>query len=200
MDIRRGVRIATLLSVVLLAFFVMGRWMGSYDALKPLDWSQNYAASLWQPLQDQRLQLGDLAPAAGEGRLWLISADDQPLLVSRHHLRSDGQSWRLQAVVGLELAQLDSLVQAQAWQPGMRDLPLDAALGMPLAQQPILRLSMIPEQPVELRYVQGSWGNPDMRLELGEGDQAWVYAKQGLVVAVSGEDAHSMMFGLREEP
>ncbi|MFZ2289785.1 MAG: hypothetical protein WAV92_08965 [Halopseudomonas yangmingensis] len=200
MDIRRGVRIATLLSVVLLAFFVMGRWMGSYDALKPLDWSQNYADSLWQPLQDQRLQLGDLAPAAGEGRLWLISADDQPLLVSRHHLRSDGQSWRLQAVVGLELAQLDSLVQAQAWQPGMRDLPLDAALGMPLAQQPILRLSMIPEQPVELRYVQGSWGNPDMRLELGEGDQAWVYAKQGLVVAVSGEDAHSMMFGLREEP
>lgn len=200
MDIRRGVRIATLLSVVLLAFFVMGRWMGSYDALKPLDWSQNYADSLWQPLQDQRLQLGDLAPAAGEGRLWLISADDQPLLVSRHQLRSDGQSWRLQAVVGLELAQLDSLVQAQAWQPGMRDLPLDAALGMPLAQQPILRLSMIPEQPVELRYVQGSWGNPDMRLELGEGDQAWVYAKQGLVVAVSGEDAHSMMFGLREEP
>lgn len=200
MDIRRGVRIATLLSVVLLAFFVMGRWMGSYDALKPLDWSQNYADSLWQPLQDQRLQLGDLAPAAGEGRLWLISADDQPLLVSRHHLRSDGQSWRLQAVVGLELAQLDSLVQAQAWQPGMRDLPLDAALGMPLAQQPILRLSMIPEQPVDLRYVQGSWGNPDMRLELGEGDQAWVYAKQGLVVAVSGEDAHSMMFGLREEP
>lgn len=200
MDIRRGVRIATLLSVVLLAFFVMGRWMGSYDALKPLDWSQNYADSLWQPLQDQRLQLGDLAPAAGEGRLWLISADDQPLLVSRHHLRSDGQSWRLQAVVGLELAQLDSLVQAQAWQPGMRDLPLDAALGMPLAQQPILRLSMIPEQPVELRYVQGSWGNPDMRLELGEGDQAWVYARQGLVVAVSGEDAHSMMFGLREEP
>ena len=200
MDIRRGVRIATLLSVVLLAFFVMGRWMGSYDALKPLDWSQNYADSLWQPLQDQRLQLGDLAPAAGEGRLWLISADDQPLLVSRHHLRSDGQSWRLQAVVGLELAQLDSLVQAQAWQPGMRDLPLDAALGMPLAQQPILRLSMIPEQPVELRYVQGSWGNPDMRLELGEGDQAWVYAKQGLVVAASGEDAHSMMFGLREEP
>lgn len=91
-------------------------------------------------------------------------------------------------------------MQAQAWQPGMRDLPLDAALGMPLAQQPILRLSMIPEQPVELRYVQGSWGNPDMRLELGEGDQAWVYAKQGLVVAVSGEDAHSMMFGLREEP
>ncbi len=196
MDTRMRVRIATILSAVVLSFFALGYWMGGEDTAEPLAWQERFNDTLWVPLKERRLELGTLERTLGEGWLWLISADGQPLLVSRYGLQSDGQAWRVQAVVELNAEQLDSLVQAQAWQPGQHDQPLSPAVGEALAAQAISRLSLIPAEAVDVEQIQATFGNPDMRLEVAEGE-AWVYPKAGVVIAVTGEQAHSVMYGLQ---
>lgn len=194
---------ATLLSVIVIGFFMLGSWWNDRDsnpaAADPLAWQAEYQDSLWGPLQRDNLTLGGIDAVLGLGNLWMISADDQPALVSRYSLQSDGQSWRLQAVISLSQEQMDSLVVAQAWEAGMRDQAVSQAVGLALGGQPVQRMSMIPAEPVPNERIIATFGNADMRMDVDEeaGDQAWVYGRAGAVVAVTGEQAHSIMFGLR---
>jgi len=196
---QQGVRLATLLSVVILAFFAFGFWMSKPQQAEPMQWRAAYEDSLWTPLQRQQLTLGDASAALGHGTLWMISSEGKPLLVSRYTLESDGLSWRAQAVLKLTDQQRDSLVQAQAWEPGLPDQPINSSVADALKDQPVLRLSLIPSEPLALSDIQGTIGNPDLRLPVSEGEEAWVYPKIGAVVAVGEEQAHSIMFGLRDE-
>lgn len=196
---QQGVRLATLLSVVILAFFAFGFWLSKPQQGEPMQWRTTYEDNLWTPLQRQQLTLGDASEALGHGTLWMISADGEPLLVSRYTLESDELSWRAQAVLKLTPQQRDSLVQAQAWEPGLPDQPINSAVAESLKDQPVLRLSLIPSEPLSLADIQGTIGNPDLRLPVSEGEEAWVYPKIGAVVAVGEEQAHSIMFGLRDD-
>jgi hypothetical protein len=195
---RQGVQLATLLSVVVLAFFAFGFWLSKPQQAEPMAWRSAYQDSLWGPLQAQQLTLGQTSKVLGQGSLWMISSEGQPLLVSRYTLESDDMSWRVQAVLGLSRQQTDSLVKAQAWQPGRQDQPIDGSIAAALGDEEVLRLSLIPSEPLELERIQGTFGNPDLRLPVSEGE-AWVYPKAGAVVAVAEQQAHSIMFGLRDE-
>ena len=172
---QQGVRIATLLSVVILAFFAFGFWLSKPQQGDAMQWRTDYEKSLWAPLQREQLTLGDASEALGHGTLWMISSEGKPLLVSRYTLESDDLSWRVQAVLKLTPV-------------------ADALKG-----QPVLRLSLIPSEPLALSDVQSTMGNPDLRLPVSEGEEAWVYPKIGAVVAVGEEQAHSIMFGLRND-
>lgn len=196
---QQGVRLATLLSVVILAFFAFGFWLSKPQQGDAMQWRTTYEENLWAPLQRQQLTLGDASEALGHGTLWMISSDGEPLLVSRYTLDSDGLSWRAQAVLKLTPQQRDSLVQAQAWEPGVPDQPINSSVAESLKDQPVLRLSLIPSEPLALSDVQSTMGNPDLRLPVSEGEEAWVYPKIGAVVAVGEEQAHSIMFGLRDD-
>ncbi len=195
---RQGVRLATLFTVVILAFYAFGYWQSRPEAPEPMQWLERYQANLLTPLHEQQLTLGDASDALGHGTLWMISSEGQPLLVSRYTMESDDLSWRVQAVIGLTPEQTESLVQAQAWQPDLPDQPINSAVGDALKDRKVVRLSLIPNEPMSLAQVQGTFGNPDLRLPVSEGE-AWVYPKVGVVVAVGEEQAHSIMFGLREE-
>ncbi|OWL88034.1 hypothetical protein [Halopseudomonas aestusnigri] len=194
---RQGVRLATLFTVVILAFYAFGYWQSRPAAPEPMAWYGQYQDTLLKPLQAQRLTLADAGAALGHGTLWMISAEGKPLLVSRHTMESDDLSWRVQAVIGLTPEQTESLVQAQAWQPELPDQPISSAVGDALKDRQVVRLSLIPNEPMSLAQVQGTFGNPDLRLPVSEGE-AWVYPKEGAVVAVGEEQAHSIMFGLRD--
>ncbi len=196
MNTRMVFRIGSLLGVVALSFFALGQWMISQKEPSPLAWYAEYQASLWQPLQAHELTLGEVAEVLPEGSLWLISADGEPRLASRYSIASDGQQWHIQAVIELDQQQTASLVQAQGWLPNRPDQPVNPAIAESLAAHQIERISMIPDEPVELRYIEGTFGPVEVRLaSVGE---VLVYARQGVIVAVSDELATSIMFGVRD--
>lgn len=198
---RMGLPIGTLLAVGLLVWLALDGW-GEQDQQPqegtPLTWKQQYQASLLQPLQDRLLTLADVGRTLDEGRLWMISADGEPKLVSRHALESDGQRWQVQAVIGLDQQQTASLVEAQAWQPDRVDQPVSPSVGTALAQYPVERLSLIPEQPLNLATISATFGPADWQMPV-EAGEAWIYVREGVAVSVSGEEAYSIMFGLRPE-
>ncbi|MEH6567148.1 MAG: hypothetical protein V7756_17630 [Halopseudomonas sp.] len=197
---QQGVRLATLLSVLILGFFAFGFWLSKPQQGEPMQWRAAYEESLWKPLQRQQLTLADASAALGHGTLWMISSEGQPLLVSRYTLESDDLSWRAQAVLKLTPQQRDSLVAAQAWEPGLPDQPINSSVADALQDQPVLRMSLIPSEPLPLSDVQNTLGNPELRMPVGEeGEEAWVYPRSGAVVAVDAEQAYSIMFGLRED-
>ncbi|WP_185267593.1 hypothetical protein [Halopseudomonas xiamenensis] len=199
MNARMGVRIGTLVAVVLLSLLALDQWRAEQEQHgQPLAWKQQYQASLWTPVRERVLTLAEVGRILGEGSLWMISADGEPRLVSRHPLDSDGQRWRVQAVIGLDQQQTDSLVEAQAWQPDMPDQAVSPAVGAALAQYPVERLSLLPEKPLRLRDIEATFGPAELRMPVEVGE-AWIYAREGVVVAVSDGQAHSIMFGLRED-
>lgn len=189
--------LGTLLGVMVLCAFVFSDWLAKPEEPQQLAWKAHYQKSLWTPLQQRSLTLAEVGRALGNGDLWMISADGEPRLVSRHAVESDGRQWRAQAVIALDMQQTDTLVKAQAWQPGSPDQRVTPAMGAALAGYPVERISMTPDQPLELRYIQNTFGPADVRMPVSQGE-AWIYAREGVVVAVTAEQAHSIMFGLRD--
>lgn len=198
MQMRLRPGMATLFSVVIIAFFALGSWALKQGDPKPLAWQATYQDSLWLPLKEGRLTLAGVDATLGLGSLWMISADGEPLLVSRYPLSSDDLNWRAQAVIDLNPQQMESLIKAQAWQVDMRDQAVSPAVAAALSGQPVLRMSMIPAEPVEIERITATFGSPDVKLDVREGNQAWVYGRAGMVVAVAEEQAHSIMFGLKD--
>lgn len=198
MNARMGLRIGTLLAVVLLTLIALDRWRAHEEATQPMDWKPQYQSSLWTPMREGSLTLAQVGRVLGEGSLWMISADGEPRLVSRHPLDAEGQRWRVQATVELDQQQTDSLVQAQAWYADMPDQPVPAEVGKALAQYPVARLSLVPEQALKLQRITATFGAADWQMPV-EGGEAWIYGREGVVVSVGNEQAHSIMFGLRRE-
>lgn len=197
MNTRTAVRVGTLLGVVALAFFALGKWMVSQGEPRPLAWKAEYQDSLWEPLHERSLTLGEVRQVLPDGRLWLISAEGEPRLVSRHSIDSDGQQWRAQAVIALDQEHIDSLVAALQWQPGTPDQPVNPTIAEAMTDHSIERISMIPQEPVDLQYIEGTFGPVEVRMPVDVGE-AWIYGRQGVVVAVSDELAASIMFGIRD--
>jgi hypothetical protein len=100
-------------------------------------------------------------------------------------------------VIKLDGQRTDSLVQAQDWTAGMRDQSVSPSVGAALSGESVERISLIPSEPVDVKRIVATLGQPDMRMDVSAGNQAWVYGRVGAVVAVSGEQAHSIMFGLQ---
>lgn len=198
MSIRPRVGMATLFSLVVIGLFALGSWIVQQREPEPLQWQERYQTSIWTPLREGELKLADVDAPLGIGRLWMVSVEDEPLLVSRYMLESDDLSWRVQAVIGLDAQRTESLVQAQDWQAGMRDQSVSPSVGAALAGQPVERISLIPSEPVNVERIMATFGQPDVRMDVSEGNQAWVYGRTGVVVAVSGDEAHSIMFGLKD--
>lgn len=198
MTARMGLRIGTLVAVVVLTLLALDRWRAEQEAGTPLAWRQAYELSLWLPLRERRLTLVEVERTLGRGSLWMISADGEPRLVSRHPLESDGQRWRVQAVIGLDERRIASLVAAQAWRPHMADQAVVPAVADALAQYPVERISVMPERAVRAQTMVATFGVADWHMPV-DGGEAWVYGRQGVVVSVSEGEALSVMFGLRQE-
>ncbi|MFO7704790.1 MAG: hypothetical protein R6V43_06610 [Halopseudomonas sp.] len=202
MTFRPRLGMATLFSVIVIGLFALGSWiMDKSDAQpEPLEWRASYEERLWAPLRDGNLTLGDVVAVMGQtGELWMISADGEPQLVSRHVIQSDGADWRMQAVINLDQPRMDSLKVAQDWKAGMADQSVPPAVAAALVGQAVERMSLTPFQPIDTQRIIATLGEPDMRMEVSGDDQAWVYGRAGLVVAVTGEQAFSIMFGLRAQ-
>lgn len=200
MTFRPRVGMATLFSLAIVGIFLLVTWaMDRTDAeSEPLKWRAAYESRLWAPLREGNLTLADVVSVMGQrGALWMISADGEPQLVSRHVMQSDDADWRLQAVISLDEQRMESLKAAQDWKADMVDQSVSPAVSAALIGQPVERMSLTPFQPIDTQRFIATLGEPDMRMEVSGDDQAWVYGRAGIVVAVTGEQAYSIMFGLR---
>src|SRR5690606_39886226 len=92
MNPRLAMRVGTLLAVIVLTLIALDRWRAEQEATQPMSWKPDYQNSLWLPLREGSLTLGDVVRVLGEGSLWMISADGEPRLVTRHGLEAERQS------------------------------------------------------------------------------------------------------------
>src|SRR5690606_42007641 len=84
MNPRLALRVGTLLAAIVLTILALDQWWQEREATQPLSWQPEDQASLWAPLRNGSLTLGDLSALRCDIRLWMHSADGGPRLVSCH--------------------------------------------------------------------------------------------------------------------
>ncbi|PKM00175.1 MAG: hypothetical protein CVV17_08460, partial [Gammaproteobacteria bacterium HGW-Gammaproteobacteria-7] len=160
-------------------FFAWGAWlMRPQPAAQPLPWLAEWQEQVLTPLADDRLSLVHLGDAL-DGELWLQPNLDGARLLYRGELQDADGNWSLEAEVGLDKAERESLLAAAGLKPTDKEQPLGSQLLVSLANRPIIALTLLPPAPLDAARLAASIGQPRLTLELAEG-QAWVYPELGM--------------------
>ena len=168
-----------IVTVVAALFFAWGAWlMRPQPAAQPLPWLAQWQTEVLTPLADDRLSVVHLRDAL-EGELWLQPNLDGARLLYRGELQDGNEAWSLEAEVGLEDAERESLLAAAGLKPTDKAQPLGSQLLVSLANRPIIALTLLPPAPLDAARLAASIGQPRLTLELAEG-QAWVYPELGM--------------------
>lgn len=166
-------------AVVAALFFAWGAWlMRPQPAAQPLPWLAQWQTEVLTPLADDRLSVVHLRDAL-EGELWLQPNLDGARLLYRGELQDGNETCSLEAEVGLEAAERESLLAAAGLKPTDKAQPLGSQLLVSLANRPIIALTLLPPAPLDAARLAASIGQPRLTLELAEG-QAWVYPELGM--------------------
>lgn len=176
-------------AVVAALFFAWGAWlMRPQPAAQPLPWLAQWQAEVLTPLADDRLSVVHLRDAL-EGELWLQPNLDGARLLYRGELQDADGNWSLEAEVGLQSAERDSLLAAAGLKPADKEQPLGSQLLVALANRPIVALTLLPPAPLDAARLAASIGQPRLTLELAEG-QAWVYPELGMTAHLQDEQLY----------
>lgn len=176
-------------AVVAAVFFAWGAWlMRPQPAAQPLPWLAQWQTDVLAPLADDRLSLVHLRDAV-EGELWLQPNLDGARLLYRADLPGADEPWSLEAEVGLDQAERDSLMAAAGLKPTDKEQPLSSQLLLPLANRPIIALTLLPPAPLDVARLAATIGQPRLTLELAEG-QAWVYPELGVTAHLQDEQLY----------
>lgn len=166
-------------AVVAALFFVWGAWlMRPQPAAQPIPWLAQWQGEVLTPLADDRLSLGQLRDTVA-GELWLQPSLDGARLLYRGELQDGDETWAVEAEVGLDKAERESLLAAAGLKPTDKEQPLGGQLLEPLANHPIIALTLLPPAPLDVARLAASLGQPRLTLELAQG-QAWVYPELGM--------------------
>lgn len=140
-------------AVVAALFFAWGAWlMRPQPAAQPLLWLAQWQTKVLTPLADDRLSLVHLKDAL-EGELWLQPNLDGARLLYRGELQDGTGKWSLEAEVGLDNAERESLLAAAGLKPTDKEQPLGSQLLVPLANRPIIALTLCRR----LRWMPPGW-------------------------------------------
>lgn len=176
-------------ALVAAVFFAWGAWlMRPQPAAQPLPWLAQWQADVLTPLADDRLSLVHLRDAL-DGDLWLQPNLDGARLLYRGELEDAQGNWSLEAEVGLEQAERDSLLAAAGLKPTDKAQPLGQQMLLPLANRPIIALTLLPPAPLDAARLAASIGQPRLTLELAEG-QAWVYPELGMTAHLQDDELY----------
>ena len=176
-------------ALVAAVFFAWGAWlMRPQPAAQPLPWLAQWQTDVLTPLADDRLSLVHLRDAL-EGDLWLQPNLDGARLLYRGELEDAQGNWSLEAEVGLEQAERDSLLAAAGLKPTDKAQPLGRQMLLPLANRPIIALTLLPPVPLDAARLAASIGQPRLTLELAEG-QAWVYPELGMTAHLQDDELY----------
>lgn len=176
-------------AVVAALFFAWGAWlMRPQPPAQPLPWLAEWQEQVLAPLADDRLNLMHLRDAL-DGELWLQPNLDGARLLYRGELQDADGNWSLEAEVGLDKAERDSLLVAAGLKLTDKEQPLGSQLLVPLASRPIIALTLLPPAPLDSARLVASLGQPRLTLELAEG-QAWVYPELGMTAHLQDDELY----------
>jgi hypothetical protein len=176
-------------AVVAALFFAWGAWlMRPQPPAQPLPWLAQWQTQVLAPLADDRLSLVHLKGAV-EGELWLQPNLDGARLLYRGELQDGDEKWSLEAEVGLDKAERESLLAAAGLKPTDKEQPLGSQLLVSLANRPIIALTLLPPAPLDVARLAASIGQPRLTLELAQG-QAWVYPELGMTAHLQDEELY----------
>lgn len=176
-------------AVVAALFFAWGAWlMSRQSAAQPVSWLAQWQTKVLTPLADDRLSLVHLNDAL-EGELWLQPNLDGARLLYRGELQDGDEKWSLEAEVGLDKSERESLLAAAGLKPTDKEQPLGSQLLVPLANRPIIALTLLPPEPLDVARLAASIGQPRLTLELAEG-QAWVYPELGMTAHLQDDELY----------
>lgn len=176
-------------AVVAALFFAWGAWlMRPQPPAQPLPWLAQWQTQVLAPLADDRLSLVHLKGAV-EGELWLQPNLDGARLLYRGELQDGDEKWSLEAEVGLDKAERESLLAAAGLKPTDKEQPLGSQLLVSLANRPIIALTLLPPAPLDAARLAASIGQPRLTLELAQG-QAWVYPELGMTAHLQDEELY----------
>lgn len=176
-------------AVVAALFFAWGAWlMRPQPPAQPLPWLAQWQTQVLAPLADDRLSLVHLKGAL-DGELWLQPNLDGARLLYRGELQDGDEKWSLEAEVGLDKAERESLLAAAGLKPTDKEQPLGSQLLVSLANRPIIALTLLPPAPLDAARLAASIGQPRLTLELAQG-QAWVYPELGMTAHLQDEELY----------
>jgi hypothetical protein len=176
-------------AVVAALFFAWGAWlMRPQPPAQPLPWLAQWQTQVLAPLADDRLSLVHLKGAV-EGELWLQPNLDGARLLYRGELQDGDEKWSLEAEVGLDKAERESLLAAAGLKPTDKEQPLGSQLLVSLANRPIIALTLLPPAPLDAARLAASIGQPRLTLELAQG-QAWVYPELGMTAHLQDDELY----------
>lgn len=183
-------------AVVAALFFAWGAWlMRLQPAAQPLPWLAQWQTEVLTPLADDRLSVVHLRDAL-EGELWLQPNLGGARLLYRGELQDGNETWSLEAEVGLEDAERESLLAAAGLKPTDKAQPMGGQLLVSLANRPIIALTLLPPAPLDATRLAASIGQPRLTLELAEG-QAWVYPELGMTAHLQDGELYFLYAVLR---
>jgi hypothetical protein len=176
-------------AVVAALFFAWGAWlMRPQPPAQPLPWLAQWQTQVLAPLADDRLSLVHLKGAL-DGELWLQPNLDGARLLYRGELQDGDEKWSLEAEVGLDKAERESLLAAAGLKPTDKEQPLGSQLLVSLANRPIIALTLLPPAPLDAARLAASIGQPRLTLELAQG-QAWVYPELGMTAHLQDDELY----------
>jgi len=176
-------------AVIAALFFAWGAWlMRPQPPAQPLPWLARWQADVLTPLADDRLSLVRLRDAV-EGELWLQPNLDGARLLYRGELQDADGNWSVEAEVGLDNAERESLLAAAGLKPADKEQPLGNQLLQPLANHAIVAMTLLPPAPLDVARLAASIGQPRLTLELAEG-QAWVYPELGVTAHLQDDELY----------
>lgn len=168
-------------------FFAWGAWLMRAQApAQPWPWLVQWQSTVLTPLADDQLSLVHLRDVQ-TGELWLQPNPEGARLLYRAVVNEGEEAWSLEAEVGLQPVERDSLMAAAGVQPGDKEQPLGSPLLVALANRPIIALTLLPPEPMDTDQLAASLGQPRLTLELAEG-QAWVYPELGLTAHLQDDE------------
>jgi hypothetical protein len=176
-------------ALVTAMFFAWGAWlMRPQPAAQPLPWLAQWQTEVLTPLADDRLSLVRLRDAL-DGELWLQPNLEGARLLYRGELQDSEGNWSLEAEISLDKAERESLLAAAGLKPTDKEQPLGTQLLLPLANHPIIALTLLAPEPLDAARLAASIGQPRLTLELVEG-QAWVYPELGVTAHLQDEQLY----------
>lgn len=180
-----------LIAALALVGFAFGMWLSSFKvtaALAGLDKLEPVLPALKQ----RQLSLHDLR-ARLPGELYVEASLEGAVLTWHSEWEADEQTWQLVAELALSAEERQSLAKASGVTRGKPAEPLSAALADQLGSHLVQAINLRGEPEPHQEALEGSFGRAKLKLPL-EGEEAWVYPKEGLTARVGDEAVRLLRF------
>ncbi|TLX62611.1 hypothetical protein DN820_15175 [Stutzerimonas nosocomialis] len=161
--------------------FALGLWLAFFRQGTPVAWLTELQGPLFEPMAAGQLTLQGLREQAPEGALWVRREEGRVVLSYGGRLAAAEASLDLLGELQLEDHERASLAQASGADASPQRLAGTVVQAM--SARRLADVVLTPAEPVPIRDLVASLGEPRMRYALGQGE-GWFYPQRGMTLMV----------------